>query len=371
MTIRILGITHADVDQSGGDGSIATSFATGSDAVYNTTTPHYASVHYRLNIAVDSNYNAYVSMGTGTAGGNDTTVGNCDGVNNKGYIWFHYLNSEGGQAPIWLVATTTQNQMASGWSIQNRGGGFGPNAPMLLSAGNAWWWHGGYDQAFNQDGTNDGTWISMNDYYHDIIPDSQVGMTGGSVGNPRRFYNIYYMLNTNTQGPDALVEQVTAETQDEMIATMKNYGYRFIGELELIPKEGGGYRAYVYCGGGIFYADERKSATTFHTETKTLLDSTSPTDETTLYYHTSLTRGINVYGFPAEIQNLDQIIDQDYYPWAIKKSTGWMSCNRTDAYLKIKDGSDWRDCKNGREPDTVHQLIEGSWEVAPKIGLEA
>lgn len=36
----------------------------------------------------------------------------------------------------------------------------------------------------------------------------------------------------------------------------------------------------------------------------------------------------------------------DYYPWAIRKSSTWMSCNRSGGFLKSREGSDWDDRKN-------------------------
>ena len=36
----------------------------------------------------------------------------------------------------------------------------------------------------------------------------------------------------------------------------------------------------------------------------------------------------------------------DYYPWAIRKSSTWMSCNRSGGHLKSKEGSAWSDRKN-------------------------
>lgn len=36
----------------------------------------------------------------------------------------------------------------------------------------------------------------------------------------------------------------------------------------------------------------------------------------------------------------------DYYPWAIRKSSTWMSCNRSGGYLKSREGSSWSDRKN-------------------------
>ena len=36
----------------------------------------------------------------------------------------------------------------------------------------------------------------------------------------------------------------------------------------------------------------------------------------------------------------------DYYPWAIRKGSTWMSCNREGGYLKSREGSSWVDRKN-------------------------
>ena len=389
MTVRIIDIVHGKVDQTSGDGSTETSFATGSDAV-GTTTPHYASLHFGLDVAVDSELGAYVSLGKGTAGGNDTTVGICEDMPNKGYIWFWYLNSEGGHAPIVLVATTQRYGLDSGWSLENKGGGIGPNSDQLLSPGNYWWWGGGYDQPYSDDtpsATNPGTWINMNNFFKMDQYDSATWaysenkyMVGGAVRDPKTFHNIYYWLPTNTYGNEELVRNVTGATQEDVIDTMKSYGYTYIGQLELIPKQGGGNTSFIYVAGGIFYNDERKASTTWGTRSATLQRTNDPNDGyVTLYWHSSITQSINIFGYPIEIPNVDEYLDQDYYPWAIRKTIGaeetWQSCNRTpDGSVKIlADAANdtWRDCKNGGPNPTVHQLSdnETEWAVCPKIGL--
>lgn len=60
----------------------------------------------------------------------------------------------------------------------------------------------------------------------------------------------------------------------------------------------------------------------------------------------------------------------DYFPWAIKVSGGWRSCNSQDHGHQSRHNSAWRDDKN-RDGDssgsTVFYYQSGSWKVAPRI----
>lgn len=65
----------------------------------------------------------------------------------------------------------------------------------------------------------------------------------------------------------------------------------------------------------------------------------------------------------------------DYFPWAIKKSTGWESCNRENGSLTIRKNGTWRNCKNTMDSsgtnDTVHRRSGSSWTKCAKIGNNA
>lgn len=61
----------------------------------------------------------------------------------------------------------------------------------------------------------------------------------------------------------------------------------------------------------------------------------------------------------------------DYYPFAVRKSGQWMSCNRSGGSTTIRKSGSWRDVKNvvvGQGNDHAFIRSGSSWEVAPEIG---
>ena len=65
----------------------------------------------------------------------------------------------------------------------------------------------------------------------------------------------------------------------------------------------------------------------------------------TAYYPGSpITAGVTAVPNRVTIPGLKRLLD--YYPWAIRKSSTWMSCNRSGGHLKSREGSTWSDRKN-------------------------
>lgn len=63
----------------------------------------------------------------------------------------------------------------------------------------------------------------------------------------------------------------------------------------------------------------------------------------------------------------------DYYPFAVRKSGQWMSCNREGGSTTIRKSGSWRDVKNvavGEGNDNAFILSGGAWSVAPEIGAK-
>ena len=61
----------------------------------------------------------------------------------------------------------------------------------------------------------------------------------------------------------------------------------------------------------------------------------------------------------------------DYYPWAIRKSGRWMSCDRDGGHLKSRSGSSWSDVKNvdvGTGEDHGFSYDDGEWTQSPRTG---
>lgn len=60
----------------------------------------------------------------------------------------------------------------------------------------------------------------------------------------------------------------------------------------------------------------------------------------------------------------------DYFPWAIKISSGWRACNSQEHGHQSMHNSAWRDDKN-RDGDTAGSTVfyyqNGSWKVAPRL----
>ena len=58
-----------------------------------------------------------------------------------------------------------------------------------------------------------------------------------------------------------------------------------------------------------------------------------------------------------------------YYPWAIRKSGSWKSCNRDDGHFRIRKGS-WRDVLNyqsGTGDNDAHYRDGSAWKRSPLI----
>lgn len=62
------------------------------------------------------------------------------------------------------------------------------------------------------------------------------------------------------------------------------------------------------------------------------------------YYNLTYTNATKAVPRKITIPGLKRLMD--YYPWAIRKSSTWMSCNRSGGYLKSRQGSSWSDRKN-------------------------
>ena len=63
----------------------------------------------------------------------------------------------------------------------------------------------------------------------------------------------------------------------------------------------------------------------------------------------------------------------DYFPWAIRKSGSWMSCNRSGGSLTIRKSGSWRDVKNiatGTGDNKAFYRQGSNWAVAPEIGAK-
>lgn len=60
----------------------------------------------------------------------------------------------------------------------------------------------------------------------------------------------------------------------------------------------------------------------------------------------------------------------DYFPWAIKVSSGWRACNSQEHGHQSRHDNAWRDDKN-RDGDTAGSTVfyyqDGSWKVAPRL----
>lgn len=63
------------------------------------------------------------------------------------------------------------------------------------------------------------------------------------------------------------------------------------------------------------------------------------------------------------------IVFKDYFPFAIKHSSGWESCNREGGSVQMRESGSWTDKKNtaGDETGTVYYRNGSSWSVCPKI----
>ena len=358
MTVKIIGVTHANIDQTewNYNGTYPTAFGSGNDFQYETQLrPQYASAHFKFDILVDSEHYIYVAIGQG-----GTTLGETD----YGYLWFWNMTNHapsGYGVPIYIVATTRRSHLPSSeWDYENRGGGIGPeySETQILSGSNAWWWHGGWDKPYINPTTADptATWIPMNCIYSKIYADQYWD-----------HQSVEFRLDGNNNDPQDLAPSVTADDHDQMVERLLVYGYRCIGELlEITTDSEGKKHGWIYVAGAVIW-NSGSSVNFAHHDV--YFD-----DGTSLHYCSStMDNDFHIYGYPVEILNIDEIIESDYYPWAIKKDSGWMSCNREGAYLKIKDTNEWRDCKNSEQvgyDNTVHQLLDNTWERAPKIGLE-
>lgn len=65
----------------------------------------------------------------------------------------------------------------------------------------------------------------------------------------------------------------------------------------------------------------------------------------TAYYHNfRYTHGATAVPMRVTIPGLKRLLN--YYPWAIRKTSTWMSCNRLGGHLKSREGSNWVDRKN-------------------------
>lgn len=64
----------------------------------------------------------------------------------------------------------------------------------------------------------------------------------------------------------------------------------------------------------------------------------------TVYYWQPYTSNVVATPMKVTIPGLKRLMD--YYPWAIRKSSTWMSCNRSGGHLKSRQGSTWDDRKN-------------------------
>lgn len=65
----------------------------------------------------------------------------------------------------------------------------------------------------------------------------------------------------------------------------------------------------------------------------------------TAFYPTlPITSGAIAVPHRVTIPGLKRLLD--YYPWAIRKSSVWMSCNRSGGYLKSRENGTWDDRKN-------------------------
>lgn len=61
----------------------------------------------------------------------------------------------------------------------------------------------------------------------------------------------------------------------------------------------------------------------------------------------------------------------DYFPFAVRKSGTWMSCNRDGGSTTIRKGGSWRDVKNiarGTGDNQAFIRSGSAWSVAPEIG---
>lgn len=80
-----------------------------------------------------------------------------------------------------------------------------------------------------------------------------------------------------------------------------------------------------------------------------------------------------IYPNPVKIKVPGFMRYLDYYPWAIRKSSKWMSCNRSGGSLTIRKSGSWRDVKNveiGEGSNDAYYRSGTNWKVAPKIGAE-
>ena len=61
----------------------------------------------------------------------------------------------------------------------------------------------------------------------------------------------------------------------------------------------------------------------------------------------------------------------DYYPFAVRKSGAWRSCNRDGGSTTIRKSGSWRDVKNSYESDSESKAFRrsgSSWNRTPAIG---
>lgn len=66
-------------------------------------------------------------------------------------------------------------------------------------------------------------------------------------------------------------------------------------------------------------------------------------------------------------------INWSYYPFAVRQSDSWQSCNRTDGYVKVRQSSSWVDVLNmqANDVDDAFYRSGSSWVRCPKIGENA
>ena len=78
-----------------------------------------------------------------------------------------------------------------------------------------------------------------------------------------------------------------------------------------------------------------------------------------------------IYPEPVEIVIPGFLEFLDYYPWAIRKSGRWMSCDRDGGHLKSRSGSSWSDVKNvdvGTGEDHGFSYDDEEWTQSPRTG---
>ena len=117
---------------------------------------------------------------------------------------------------------------------------------------------------------------------------------------------------------------------------LSDRGYRYVGQLQDLGGSGDDKNGYIWLSGtGTYHVDDP------------------------------------IYPNPVRITIPGFLEYLDYYPWAIRKSSSWKSCDRSGGSLTIRKGGSWRDVKNveaGEGNDDAFYRDGSSWKVAPKIG---